>query len=139
MRELIHDMCTAAAVAILAILALGIFSHFVRGDESDYWRAKVVTSIALRNPSVSAAPVSKPLVTMYGAAWCQPCGPAKDELKKADLPFEIKYVDVTNGGQPDWCDKVPAFGWDAHGRTRYVIGFPGVKQLVSRWKQTQPP
>lgn len=141
MRDLIVDMLSAAAVGLLALLAVVMSARFVRGDESTYWRAKVATAIALRNSATvqSGKPVAKPVVTMYWATWCQPCGPAKDELKKADLPFDLKFVDVTNGGHPDWCDRIPAFAWDAQGQTRYVIGFTGVDQLVARWKKTRTP
>lgn len=82
---------------------------------------------------------TRPVVVLYTAKWCAPCQSAKAALKAAKLPFDIEYIDVSNGGQPSWCVTIPAFAWDVNGKTRYVLGFPGVKQLIKTWEGTQKP
>ena len=148
-----------------ASLALTIFglllSSVANGDESDILRARAAAAIAIHHamqksdrprppgsiestprpaqkttPEPPRRPEQKSVVTMYTATWCAPCRQAKAELQGAKLPFDLRYQDVSNGGQPDWCESIPAFAWNANGQTRYVLGFPGVAQLIETWKQT---
>ena len=136
-----------SAVACLCVLALS-----ARADESAYWRARVSASVHLQaeqNPWYPPVPQPKavekpkadqrPRVRMYVATWCAPCQSAKATIKSSKLPFDIEYVDVSNGGQPNWCSTIPAFAWDVKGQTRYVLGFPGSKQLVATWESSQKP
>ncbi len=121
----------------------------VLGDESDLLRAKAAAAIAIHNAShtadsaiflpaskIAPQPAKRSVVTMYTATWCAPCQQAKAELKSAKLPFELRFEDVSQGGQPDWCESIPAFAWVVNGQTRYVLGFPGVAQLVASWERT---
>jgi hypothetical protein len=76
---------------------------------------------------------------MYSASWCAPCQSAKRALNNSKLPFDIDYVDVAKGGQPNWCSTIPAFSWDVRGQTRYVLGFSNAGTLVKTWESSQKP
>lgn len=127
---------------ITAAGALALNAALLRADEvSD--RAAVAIAIHNATKVLASAPVtpekpkaSLPVVTMYSATWCGPCRQAKAELKAVVLPFELQIVDVSKGGQPAWCESLPGFGWEHNGQTRFILGYPGVKQLVARWEAT---
>lgn len=142
---------TISVIACLCVLTLS-----ARADESAYWRARVSASIHLQaepvNPWLPPVPLnSQPKVTaepkadqrrqvkMYVATWCAPCQSAKATIKVSTLPFDVEFVDVSSGGQPGWCSTIPAFAWDVRGQTRYVLGFPGARQLVTTWENSQKP
>lgn len=123
------------------------------GQEPTLWQMRAAAAIAIHNvnpqplehlrpepsnlPSVQKPHSERPRVTMYSATWCVPCQKAKAELQGKSLPFELKIVDVSHGGQPDWCDSIPAFAWQVRGQTRYVLGFPGVTKLIAIWQTTR--
>lgn len=132
--------------AVIVIVFFGI-GGTVFGDE---WHDRAAAAIAIHNasdnpwlPPTPPAPKepkpkaeSRPVVLMYSASWCAPCQHAKAELREAKLPFDIKYVDVSNGGQPAWCESIPAFSWQHKSQTRYVLGFTSVARLIEQWKAT---
>lgn len=131
---------------IAAVTAIALDALRVRADDL---HARAAAAIAIheakppRPPTAPLTPVekpkaeSRPVVRMYTATWCGPCQQAKANLRGADLPFDLQMVDVSNGGHPAWCDSIPAFAWEHNGQTRFILGFPGVKQLISRWETTR--
>lgn len=141
--------------AIIAAVATLVLIAESKGEDAEFWRFKAAAAIAIHGtvgdswlPPVPPRPgvpqpvptpkvEAKPIVKMFSATWCGPCQSAKASLKQSSLPFDIEYVDVSNGGQPSWCSSLPGFGWQANGQTRYVLGFPGVSKLVGQWKATQ--
>jgi len=145
------------ALRIISVIAcLCVLTLSARADESAYWRARVSASIHLQaepvNPWLPPVPLNpQPKVTaepkadqrrqvkMYVATWCAPCQSAKATIKVSTLPFDVEFVDVSSGGQPGWCSTIPAFAWDVRGQTRYVLGFPGARQLVTTWENSQKP
>jgi len=146
----------ALIVAALAVILLVVVSVTAKGDDAAYWDARVKAAIAIHqaeqaNPWYPPVPVAKPEVPappkaesrpkiqMFTATWCGPCQSAKAAIKAAKFPFDVEYVDVSNGGQPGWCASIPAFAWQANGQTRYVLGFPGADQLTRKWQATQNP
>ena len=139
--------------AVYALVTCGMMcatGRAVSGEEIGGLRIRAAAAIAIQNavardgpgpssghaasPATPAA--SKPVVTMYTANWCVPCRRAKAELARATLPFSVREQDVSQGGQPEWCEALPAFAWVVDGQTRYVLGFSGVARLVSSWEQT---
>lgn len=146
LRQLVFDwLLMCLVVSLILAAAIGVTRIYGADDSPEYWRAKAAAAIAINLPSVAPATISqeprtknqeRPLVTFYCASWCVPCQQAKAELNDVKLPFDIKIIDVSNGGQPDWCDSLPAFAWDHKGQTRYVLGWPGVKKLIKQWEAT---
>jgi hypothetical protein len=127
---------------------LCVYSASAIAAEVDVLRVRAAAAIAIHNATfanetatpvidVSTKAATRPIVTMYSATWCLPCQRAKAELQTATLPFDVQVTDVSHGGQPEWCESLPAFGWPAKGKIRYVLGFPGVGQLVRSWQATQ--
>ena len=139
--------------AISLLAAFVLLPMDIPTARSGEFQDRVAVAIAIQNalhrqPAKTDAPSppkeptakteAKPVVRAYTASWCAPCKRAKAILKDVkDLPFDLTWIDVTNGGQPDWCESIPAFAWECKGQTRYVLGFDGVEKLVARWKATQ--
>ena len=99
--------------------------------------------IAEEPPQVAKEPEdTRPWINGYTASWCTVyCPLAKEELEKAekDLPFRVKWIDVSKGG-PAWCDSTPMFEWHTPDKKWLCVkGWVGVKELVSRWKASQTP
>ncbi len=94
-------------------------------------------------PQAASKAEKRQIVRAYWATWCAPCITSKAEIKAAIkaglLPFDMDFIDVSNGGAPSWCDQIPAYGWEVNGQTRYVIGYPGVTKLVTRWEASFKP
>ena len=86
-------------------------------------------------PQVKSVATPRPIVLLYSARWCAPCRAARQELDKADLPFEIRVVDVTDGGQPAYVDGIPYFEWQTP-RGRWFARWTNVADLVKRWELT---
>ena len=86
-------------------------------------------------PSHKPAVTPRPIVLLYSARWCAPCRAARQELDKADLPFEIRVVDVTDGGQPTYVDSLPYFEWRSP-RGRWFAKWTSVEDLIKRWELT---
>ncbi len=133
--------------ALPALVLMWDITNPAFGDQRDLLRARAAAAIAIHNasvkpdaptPPVKSAPqvTQRMVVTMYTATWCAPCQRAKAELIGGKLPFDVQYQDVSRGGQPGWCESIPAFAWIVNGQTRYVLGFPGVPQLVDAWART---
>lgn len=85
---------------------------------------------------VKPAATKRPIVLLYSATWCAPCRAARQELERSRLPFEIRVVDVTAGGQPEYVDSMPYFEWESP-RGRWFANWSGVGNLVKRWELTQ--
>lgn len=160
MRQLLFDwFLVVVLVTMLAATGYGVSKIY--GDDADYWKAKVSAANALAAesnpwlppvpkpnvptppPPVAAKVDARPVVTGYSTKACSregyPCHTAKEALKAAekDLPFQVKWVDISNGGGPPWCDRTPAFEWETPTRVRYTLGWYGVKELTELWKANQ--
>lgn len=154
MRELINDVCSAAVVAVCALLALVAISSVVRGDEAAYWRARVDAAIAIQqaegNPWYPSVPAVKPevpsvakvdnrpVVYRMTAIWCAPCSAVEKQLTsevRAKLPFQIVDWDVDAKG---WMGSptIPAFWWESpKGNLR--CEWRTIDALVATWKHSQ--
>ncbi len=88
--------------------------------------------------STKPTTVQRPVVLLYSATWCAPCRAARQELERSRLPFDIRVVDVTHGGQPEYVDSIPYFEWDSPRGRRYAK-WSSVSDLVKRWELTQSP
>ncbi len=86
-------------------------------------------------PTHKPAVTPRPIVLLYSAKWCAPCRAARQALDKAALPFEIRVVDVTEGGQPAYVDGIPYFEWQTR-RGRWFGKWTTVEDLVKRWELT---
>lgn len=87
-------------------------------------------------PSNKPVTVKRPIVLLYSATWCAPCRAARQELERSRLPFDIRVVDVTHGGQPEYVDSIPYFEWDSPRGRRYAK-WSSVNDLVKRWELSQ--
>lgn len=108
-------------------------SGFVISEQS-HSTAFVVTDREL--PLAQPAATRRPIVRLYSARWCAPCRAARQELERTRLPFEVRVVDVTAGGQPGYVDSLPYFEWDSP-RGRWFAKWASAADLVSRWELTQ--
>lgn len=138
-----------ATVAVIIAVLIG--QARISYGESDYWRSKVASAIAIETslrtdtaePSPPAetkekAEPAKLIVVMYSAKWCAPCQRAKAELKGAKLPFELQIIDVDQAGWPGGLDTIPHFEWDSP-RGKLFAKWNGVKDLIGRWELSQRP
>ena len=94
----------------------------------------VVTDRAL--PVSTPVATKRPVVLLYSATWCTPCRIARRELERSQLPFEIRVVDVTAGGQPEYVDSIPYFEWHSP-RGRWFAKWTSVAELIRRWELTR--
>ena len=94
----------------------------------------VVTDRAL--PVTKPVPTPRPVVLLYSATWCTPCRVARQELERSRLPFEIRVVDVTEGGLPEYVDSIPYFEWHSS-RGRWFAKWTSVAELIRRWELTR--
>ncbi len=83
-----------------------------------------------------SANTPRPVVWFYSAKWCVPCQVARQELERAHLPFELRVVDVTQGGQPDYVDGIPYFEWKSP-RGRWFAKWTNAADLIKRWELTR--
>lgn len=132
-----ESMITAAFVALTAfavlcclLSAVGAAEYSVTVEPSAY-----VVTVETAKPPAKA----KPVVNLYSATWCGPCQAAKAELKAAakDLPFTVRIVDVSNGGQPGYVTSLPWVSWPKAEGEVWQRSYPGVKELVEQWQATQ--
>jgi len=121
---------TAFAVLCVLLSAVGAAEYSVTVEPSAY----VVTVETAKPPAKSTS-----VVNLYSATWCAPCQAAKAELKAAakDLPFTVRIVDVSNGGQPGYVKSLPWVSWPKAEGEVWQRSYPGVKELVSEWQNTQ--
>jgi hypothetical protein len=102
-------------------------------NEHSHGTAFVVTDREL--PGTPPAATRRPIVLLYSARWCAPCRAARQELERSRLPFEVRVVDVTVGGQPGYVDSLPYFEWDSP-RGRWFAKWTSAADLVKRWELT---
>lgn len=102
---------------VMAVLNVGGFSF---SRES----LPIQPSFVFTREVLPQSAASLPHVRFYSATWCKYCPQTKrqiDQARKAGLlPFDVDLIDVSNGGQPEWCDTIPTFAWDVNGQTYYV-------------------
>ena len=86
------------------------------------------TSGEIIKPMPLALPVKRKLVTMFTATWCGKCGVEKAKIQAAGtLPFDVRLVDVSDGGQPGWVTSLPTFWWaDNNGQSWHSPEFAAV-------------
>lgn len=147
-----QQVITAAFVVITIFAVLCALASSAGADDSAYLRARAAIAINASlstkggtdpapSPVEAAKPKTeaKPVVNLYSATWCAPCQRAKAELKAAanDLPFTVRIVDVSNGGQPAYVESLPWVSWPKAEGEVWQRSYPGVKELVSQWKQSQ--
>lgn len=89
-------------------------------------------------PETKPVTRQRPIVWLYSATWCIPCRIARQELERSVLPFAVRVVDVTSGGQPAYVDSIPYFEWDSP-RGRRFAKWTSAAELIKRWELTQLP